>query len=56
MSFDNFGQNISKGYSLYAELTVTYWLHKNAPDFDYLGLCDEHRCFVITDNHRSVLT
>ena len=55
MSFDNFGQNISKGYSLYAELTVTYWLHKNAPDFDYLGLCDEHRCFVITDNHRRAL-
>ena len=55
MSFDDCGRNISKDHRLYSELTVTYWLHKNAPDFDYLGLCDEHRCFLFTDNHRKAL-
>ena len=52
LSYDDFGQNISKEYPLYGLLTVTYWLHKNAPDFDFVGICDECRRLLITENHR----
>ena len=55
MSYDDFGKNISKEYPLYAELAVTYWLHKNAPMVDYLGICDEHRCFLLTGSFRKAL-
>lgn len=55
MSYDDFGKNISKEHPLYAELTVTYWLHKNAPKVDYLGVCDEHRCFLVTGGFRKAL-
>lgn len=52
ISYDDFGQNISKYYLIYFDLTVTYWLHKNAPDFDFVGICDERRRFLITEIHQ----
>ena len=31
MLYDDMGQNISRDNGLYSELSVTYWLHENAP-------------------------
>ncbi len=43
--YDDAGENISEKNPFYSELTVTYWLWKNAPAAEYLGLCHYRRHF-----------
>lgn len=40
---DNMGENISEKNSNYSEGTVIYWMWKNAPKTDYIGLCHYRR-------------
>ena len=55
MLYDDMGQNISRDNGLYSELSVTYWLHENAPAADYLGICHYRRWLVLTDGLRTAL-
>ncbi len=40
---DNEGDNISARNHLYSEATALYWMWKNAPETDYIGLCHYRR-------------
>ena len=42
---DNTGENISEKNGNYSECTVIYWMWKNAPRTDYIGLCHYRRRF-----------
>lgn len=42
---DNVGENISGKNGNYSEGTVIYWMWKNAPKTDYIGLCHYRRRF-----------
>lgn len=47
---DNTGDNISHKNGYYNELTAHYWLWKNLPDIDYIGLCHYRRYFNFGKN------
>ena len=49
LAYDDEGENISSYNHLYSELTVAYWLWKNAPKAKYLGLCHYRRHFLLTE-------
>ena len=49
MYYDDEGENISRYHPLYSELSVIYWLWKNAPEARYLGLCHYRRHFLLTE-------
>ena len=42
---DNTGENISERNGNYSECTALYWMWKNAPQTDYIGLCHYRRHF-----------
>lgn len=43
---DDTGDNISEKNPYYSELTGLYWIWKNRPDADYIGLCHYRRYFL----------
>lgn len=47
---DNTGENISEKNTIYSECTALYWIWKNAPRTDYIGLCHYRRHFDISEN------
>lgn len=47
---DNMGRNISDRNRIYSECTALYWMWKNAPATDYIGLCHYRRHFNIAEN------
>lgn len=46
---DNTGENISERNPNYSELTGLYWMWKNAPQCDIMGLCHYRRYFLNKD-------
>lgn len=52
---DNQGDNISERNRNYSECTAIYWMWKNAPKTDYIGLCHYRRHFYIPDNDISLI-
>ena len=48
---DDDGENISQRNRNYSEGTVIYWMWKNAPKSDYIGLCHYRRRLLITKEH-----
>ena len=46
---DNTGENISERNSFYSECTALYWMWKNAPRTDYIGLCHYRRHFDMSE-------
>ena len=42
---DNMGDNISERNGIYSECSGLYWMWKNAPRTDYIGLCHYRRHF-----------
>lgn len=42
------GENISERNGNYSECTAIYWMWKNAPRADYIGLCHYRRHFAVT--------
>ena len=47
---DNVGDNISDMNSFFNELTVFYWVWKNYPMKEYVGMCSYRRYFNFFDN------
>ena len=47
---DAAGNNISYKNKIYSEATVIYWLWKNAPVVDYIGVCQYRRRLDINSN------
>ena len=47
---DNTGENISERNGNYSECTALYWMWKNAPKTDYIGLCHYRRHFDLDEN------
>ncbi len=47
---DQDGLNISERNENYSECTALYWMWKNAPRADYIGLCHYRRHFSINEN------
>lgn len=47
---DNTGENISERNGNYSECTAIYWMWKNAPKVDYIGLCHYRRHFALKGN------
>lgn len=47
---DNIGENISERNRNYSECTALYWMWKNAPKTDYIGLCHYRRHFDLEEN------
>lgn len=45
---DETGMNISKKNRIFAEMTVAYWIWKNAEKVKYKGLCHYRRHFILT--------
>ncbi len=52
---DSTGENISERNGNYSECTAIYWMWKNAPRTDYIGLCHYRRHFAIEENAISEL-
>lgn len=52
---DNVGENISERNGIYSECTAIYWMWKNAPKTDYIGLCHYRRHFDVPSNFIDVL-
>lgn len=48
MLTDDTGDNISVKNNLYSEVTGVYWLWRNAPVSEYIGLCHYRRHFNLT--------
>lgn len=46
---DNIGENISEKNTIYSECTALYWMWKNAPRTDYIGLCHYRRHFDMSE-------
>lgn len=46
---DNTGDNISERNGNYSECTAIYWMWKNAPEKDYIGLCHYRRHFDLEE-------
>lgn len=46
---DDLGDNISERNGIYSECTALYWMWKNAPRTDYIGLCHYRRHFDIPE-------
>ncbi len=53
---DNTGENISERNRIYSEGTAFYWMWKNAPRTDYIGLCHYRRHFNLEENEIEELT
>lgn len=47
---DCVGDNISEKNGNYSECTAIYWMWKNAPRADYIGLCHYRRHFALKEN------
>lgn len=47
---DNVGKSISERNGNYSECTAIYWMWKNAPRTDYIGLCHYRRHFALEEN------
>lgn len=47
---DNIGENISERNRNYSECTALFWMWKNAPKTDYIGLCHYRRHFDLEEN------
>lgn len=47
---DNTGENISGRNKNYSECTALFWMWKNAPKVDYIGLCHYRRHFDLGEN------
>lgn len=47
---DNQGENISDRNGNYSECTALYWMWKNAPHTDYIGLCHYRRHFNLAED------
>ncbi|MCI9023417.1 MAG: DUF4422 domain-containing protein [Dorea sp.] len=47
---DNTGENISARNRNYSECTALFWMWKNAPRVDYIGLCHYRRHFNLKEN------
>lgn len=47
---DNTGENISERNGNYSECTAIYWMWKNAPRTDYIGLCHYRRHFAVEED------
>lgn len=52
---DNTGKNISDKNTNYSECTVIYWMWKNAPRTDYIGLCHYRRHFDLEEKELGYL-
>lgn len=52
---DDNGDNISYRNKDYSECTALYWMWKNAPKTDYIGLCHYRRHFEIPEQDISVI-
>lgn len=52
---DNQGDNISDRNRDYSECTAIYWMWKNAPYTDYVGLCHYRRHFDIPEDNISII-
>lgn len=52
---DDTGDNISDRNRDYSECTALYWMWKNAPEVDYIGLCHYRRHFDIKENEISLI-
>jgi len=52
---DNTGENISERNGNYSECTALYWMWKNAPQTDYIGLCHYRRHFDLEENEIGML-
>lgn len=50
---DNIGDNISERNGIYSECTGLYWMWKNAPKTDYIGLCHYRRHFQMSKGELS---
>lgn len=46
---DCMGENISERNGNYSECTAVYWMWKNAPRVDYIGLCHYRRLFALSN-------
>ena len=46
---DNMGENISEKNGIFSECTGLYWMWKNAPKTDYIGLCHYRRHFAVSE-------
>ncbi len=47
---DNTGENISERNRNYSECTALFWMWKNAPKADYIGLCHYRRHFDVGEH------
>lgn len=52
---DNMGENISDKNTNYSECTAIYWMWKNAPRTDYIGLCHYRRHFDLEERELGYL-
>ena len=52
---DDQGENISEYNRDYSECTAIYWMWKNAPQTDYIGLCHYRRHFDIPKNNINII-
>ncbi len=52
---DDQGENISEYNRDYSECTAIYWMWKNAPRTDYIGLCHYRRHFDIPKNNIDII-
>ncbi len=52
---DHTGDNISNRNGIYSECTAIYWMWKNAPKTDYIGLCHYRRHFDIPQDNLNTI-